>query len=233
MSRGARIQLAKTKDLKKPTEYVLALAEELKGLAFDEEDSLAFKGQWRRQAFGVDESVPLDLEIGTGNGFYFGHRALKHPERCLVGIELKYKPMVQAIRRVVRGGGNNARILRYNAAVADHLFAENELNDVIIHFPDPWEKLRWQKHRLIQDDFLKRLYLLQKPGSRLEFKTDSRDYFLWAMERFERGPYEITGHSEDLHHSPFAEQNFVTHFESIFLRKGLPIHYCEMRKPAN
>ncbi len=230
MSRGARLHLAKTKELVKPTEYVLALSNELKEVAFDEEDCLQFKGMWRSKAFGVSESHPLDLEIGTGNGVHFGHRALTYPERSLVGIELKYKPMVQAIRRVLRAGGTNARIVRYNAVLVENLFEENELNDVIIHFPDPWAKLRWQKHRLIQDDFLKRLHALQRPGSRLEFKTDSRDYFDWAMEKFRNSPYEMVAHSYDLHNSPYAPKNFITHFESIFLRQKLPIHYCELLK---
>lgn len=231
MSRGAQLQLSKTKSLKRPNEYVAALSGELKGLAFDEEDCLLFKGQWRQKVFQVPPDHPMDLEIGTGNGFHFGHRALSQPDRCLIGIELKYKPLVQAMRRVVRGGGLNARMIRYNAVLIDHLFETGELNDVIIHFPDPWEKLRQQKHRLIQDEFLQRLFRLQKPGSRIEFKTDSRDYFLWAMERFERSSYRIEASSEDLHRSPYAEKNFVTHFERIFLRKGLPIHYCLLQKP--
>lgn len=228
MSRGAQTQISKTKGLKRPNEYVLALSGELENYAYDEEDCLQFKGQWRAKAFGVSDTAPLDVEIGTGNGFHFGHRALSRPERCLVGIELKYKPLVQAIRRVLREGGTNAKIIRYNAVQLEDVFATGELDDVFIHFPDPWEKLRQQKHRLIQDDFLKSLFQLQKPGSQIEFKTDSRDYFLWALEKFNASPYKVLGSSEDLHNSEYAEKNFVTHFESIFLRKGQPIHYCAL-----
>lgn len=228
MSRGAQTQISKTKGLKRPNEYVQALSGELENFAFDEEECLKFKAKWKSEVFNVGDDVPLDLEIGTGNGFHFGHRALSQPERCLIGIELKYKPLVQAIRRVLREGGTNARIMRYNAVLLKNVFAKGELDDVFIHFPDPWEKLRQQKHRLIQDEFLSDLFDLQKPGSHIEFKTDSRDYFLWAMEKFKDSPYKILGSSEDLHNSEFAENNFVTHFESIFLRKGQPIHYCSL-----
>ncbi|MCB0412392.1 MAG: tRNA (guanosine(46)-N7)-methyltransferase TrmB [Bdellovibrionales bacterium] len=230
MSRGAQTQISKTKDLKNPNEYVLALSNELRSWAFDEEQAPRYKGHWRDQIFEADSFSPLDLEIGTGNGFHFAEHAKRHPNRNLLGIELKYKPLVQAIRRVLRQGGTNARILRYNAVHLDQLFEKEELNNVYIHFPDPWEKLRQNKHRLIQLEFLNRLFHLQKSGAFVEFKTDSRDYYLWARERFEQSPYVIIEDSENLHQSAYAAKNFVTHFESIFLRKSLPIHYCRLQK---
>lgn len=229
MSKGAQLQLTRTKDIPDPNIYILALQNEYAPWAFDEERSPKFKGNWRSE-FDVPEDHPLDLEIGTGNGFHFGHQALSHPERCLVGIELKYKPLIQSIRRVVREGGTNARICRYNARLVKDLFAENELNDVYIHFPDPWEKKNRTKHRLVQDDFLKDLFHSQQSGSKIYFKTDSRDYFDWALEKFEKSPYRVEGHSFDLHSSEWAEKNFPTHFEKLFLRKGLPIHYAELLK---
>lgn len=230
MSKGAQLQLTRTKDIPDPNYYVLALRGEFSPWAFDEERSPTFKGKWREE-FSVSADHPVDLEIGTGNGFHFGHQALSHPERCLVGIELKYKPLIQSIRRVVKEGGTNARICRYNARLVKDLFAENELNDVFIHFPDPWEKKSRKKHRLIQDDFLKDLFLCQRSGARIFFKTDSRDYFEWALEKFESSPYKLDGHSFDLHNSEWAERNFVTHFERLFAKKGLPIHYVELSKP--
>lgn len=229
MSKGAQLQLTRTKDIPQPNEYVKALLGEFSKWAFDEEKSPMLQGKWREN-FEVSPGHPLDLEIGTGNGFHFGHQALSHPERCLIGIEIKYKPLIQSIRRVVREGGENARICRYNARLVKELFAHEELDDVFIHFPDPWEKKNQKKHRLIQDDFLEDLYSCQKKGGRLFFKTDSRDYFEWALEKFEKSSYKMEGHSFDLHNSAWADKNFVTHFESLFLRQGLPIHYAELSK---
>ena len=229
MSKGAQLQLTKTRDLPSPNEYVLALLGEYSPWAFDEERAPQLKGQWREE-FKVSEDHPVDLEIGTGNGFHFGHLALSTPKRCLVGIELKYKPLIQSIRRVVRERGTNARICRYNARMVKDLFAPEELNDVYIHFPDPWEKESRKKHRLIQAEFLDELFELQKLGSKIYFKTDSRDYFDWALEVFVSSKYKMLGHSFDLHNSEWAEANFITHFERLFLRKGLPIHYAELLK---
>ncbi len=231
MSRGAHIHFSKTRDLPKPSAYVQALLGEFSHWAFDEERAKDFKDQWRSKVFEKPEFTPLDLEIGTGNGFHFAHYAQKHPDRLLMGIELKYKPLIQSIRRARRAGCENARMVRYNAALLADLFAPGELDRVMVHFPDPWEKLRQQKHRLIQPEFMRLCHQLQRPGSQFEFKTDSADYFAWAKEVFSSSPYEILALSEDLHHSAYAESNFITHFERIFLRQGLPIHYALLRRP--
>ena len=229
MSRSGQLSISKTRDIRAPNEYILALQGEYSAWSFDEEMAPQCRGRWR-EILGLPPSGALDVELGTGNVYHFAHQAAKSPDRGLVGFELKYKPLIQSIRRAVRAGATKTRIVRYNAYLIDEIFADGEVDDVWIHFPDPWEKLRNHKHRMIQDEFLKRLYRVQKPGSRVEFKTDSRDYFDWAMERFQRSEYELVGHSYDLHKSEFVERNFATHFEKLFLRQGLPICFAELRR---
>jgi tRNA (guanine-N7-)-methyltransferase len=230
MSRSGQLRVSSTKTIPVPSAYILALQGEYSPWSYDEERAPTYRGLWRESSFKVASDAPVDLEIGTGNGLHFAHHAQKHPERCLLGIELKYKPLIQSIRRARRQGAENARVARYNAALVQELFVENELNDVFIFFPDPWEKSRNHKHRLIQDEFLQRLHAAQRPGSKLYFKTDSADYFQWAVTRFERSPYQVVGHSNDLHQSLFSSSNFLTQFEQIFIRQGLKIGYAEMQK---
>ncbi len=224
----ARISL--TRNLPKPNMYVRMLEGEFAPWAFNEERAPLFRGLWREQVFKVAADHPLDLEIGTGNGYFFAHRAKARPERCLVGIELKFKPLIQSIRRAVRDGAENARIARYDAWAVEELFAPGELDDVFIHFPDPWEKKRQLKHRLIDDEFIEVVHGLQKPGSVIDFKTDSLDYFEWAVERFRRSPYEIVAETRDLHSSEWAARNFVTHFEKLWTSKGIKINYALLRR---
>ncbi len=230
MSRSGQLRVSRTKTIPEPNAYVKAIYNEFAQWTYDEEKTPTFRGQWRAQAFAVNESTPLDLEIGTGNGLHFARHAAQHPGRCVLGIELRYKPLIQSIRRVIREGGTNARVARYNASLLPELFTAGELNDVYIFFPDPWEKSRQHKHRLIHDEFLARLFEAQQPGSRLFFKTDSQDYFAWAMARFERSPYQISAHSYDLHASEHAQTNFITQFERIFIRQGLKIGYALLQR---
>lgn len=228
--RRPRPRMPLTRNLKRPTEYVQLMNGDLAEWAFNEERAPAFKGNWREQCFKVSGSHPLDLEIGTGNGYHFAHLASKHPDRALVGIELKFKPLVQSIRRALRDKSQNARIVRYDATRLDDLFAQGELNNVYIHHPDPWSKKRQWKHRLIQTGFLVRLHAMMRPGTFVDFKTDSAEYFEWSIERFHASPFEVTRETRDLHRSEWSEENFVTSFEKIFLAQGLSIHYARLNR---
>lgn len=226
-----RPRMALTRNLRRPTQYVTMMNGEYSQWAFNEERAPLFRGKWRNEVFQVPETQPLDLEIGTGNGYHFAHLACKNKDRALVGIEIKFKPLIQSIRRALRGGAQNARIVRYDANLLDDLFGEGELNNVYIHHPDPWPKKRQWKHRLIQDDFLLILWRLMRPGSFVDFKTDSRDYFEWSIEKFKASPFEVTRETWDLHQSEWQNENFITQFERIFLAQGLPIHYARLVKP--
>ena len=230
MSRSGQLRVSKTKSIPDPNLYIKAIYGEYSAWTFDEEATPLLKGQWREKAFAAPVETPLDLEIGTGNGLHFADLAARHPNRLVLGLELRYKPLIQSIRRVVKAGGRNARVARYNAYLVPEIFAPQELNDVYIFFPDPWEKHRQHKHRLIQDEFLQKLFEVQRPGSRLIFKTDSADYFNWALERFQRSPYQVSAYTYDLHASEHARTNFITQFERIFLRQGLKIGFAALAK---
>lgn len=225
-----RPRLAPTKGLPEPTEYVKQLDGEFAEHAYNEERAVSLKGKWRNDAFKVQTARPLDLEIGTGNGFHFAQLAKANPDRAILGIEIKFKPLIQSIKRALAAGSKNCAIARYDAFHLDNLFTDGELNNVYIHFPDPWSKKRQWKHRLIQTDFLKLLYQLMRPGSFVDFKTDNLDYFEWAAERFHASPFKVSRETRDLHNSEWQKENFITHFESIFLAQGLKINYARLEK---
>ena len=230
-------RLARSKNLPFPTIYVEAIQGEYSEWALDVEKCVGHRGKWRTDEFQhIDcdensvEDMPLDLEIGTGNGYFFAHRAETEPGRLLLGMEVKYKPLIQTIRRALKTGARNAKILRYHATDIHHLFGPEELNNVYIHHPDPWPRRKQNKNRLINTEFLNSLYSMQKKQGYLEFKTDHLDYFEWALDFFKKSEYNIVGHTFDLHNSEFASKNFVTHFEKIFLQKGQPIYYALLQK---
>ncbi len=210
--------------------YVEQMFNEFKDWSFDEK-AIQYKGNWRSQVFQTSEDTPFDLEIGTGNGTHFAQITENYPERVFLGLELKFKTLVQSIRRSLRAGCTNGRMARFRAENIIKLVGPEELNNVYIHFPDPWPKKRHNKNRLIQKKFLLDLYSVMRPGGWVDFKTDDHDYFLWSVKRFRQGPFVMEFYTEDLHNSFRKDKNFVTHFESLFLQKGQPIYSCLLRKP--
>lgn len=230
MKEGLDLHIRLTRNLPSPTAYAVALNGEYANDAYNEERAPWFKGVWREKSFNVPADTPFDLEIGTGNGFYFAHHAKKYPERVLLGIEIKYKPLIQTIRRAIKAGSTNMKIARYNANYIWELFNDEELDNIYIHFPDPWLKKSRNKNRLINLNFLEQMFKKQKPNSFIEFKTDSLDYFNWSMDFFKASSYTVEEVTYDLHNSPLAETNFSTHFEKIFLKQNIKINYARLYK---
>lgn len=229
--KGRRARLTKTSSLPAPNPYAVMLLGEYSHRAYDQERALELKGLWRSDVFGKPEDYPMDIEIGTGNGYHFADRSSKNLERGLLGFEIKYKPLIQAIRRAISAGAtDNAFMCRFNASELIDIFKPEELNNVYIHHPDPWPRKRHWKHRLIQPEFLDELYSLMKPGSFVEFKTDDLEYFDWSEPMFKGSKFKMDFITRDLHNSEMASANFVTHFEKIFLAKGQPIYYLRVTK---
>jgi tRNA (guanine-N7-)-methyltransferase len=230
MERPLRPVINKTSQLPRPNEYTLALENELKEFAFSEERAPGNRGQWRN-VIGVDAEIPLDLEVGTGNGLFFAHHASHSKDhRALIGLELKYKPLVQSIRRAQRAGCQNVAITRYHAFNLDEIFEPGEINNVYIHFPDPWTSPKKPKNRLTNAWFLNMIYKHQTPGSFLNFKTDSRGMFEWSLEEIKKTPYKVEFQTFDLHNSDWKNQNFTTGFEKIFISQGIQINFIRLSK---
>ncbi len=225
-----RRQINITTELPNQNEYTLALNGAYSHVAFDEVRAPLNKSKWRSDVFKVSPDMPLDLEVGTGNGTYFAHHAQTHSDRLLVGLELKYKPLIQSIRRAVKAGCKNAAICRFHAFNIEELFAEGELDNVYVHFPDPWTSPKKPKNRFVCKRNLELLHKLQKPGSYINFKTDSLVYFEWAMEEIAQSPYKIIFQTKDLHNSEMKTENFETAFEKIFLREGIKINFVRLQK---
>jgi tRNA (guanine-N7-)-methyltransferase len=226
-----RPQIVLTRALRIPNAYTIALDGEFRDHAFNEERGPQNKGVWRASIFNVGPDTPLDLEIGTGNGVHFQHRCHAEPGRCLVGLELKYKPLIQTIRGALRKGARNGRVVRAHAFNLDLIFEEGEVNDIFIHFPDPWTSPRKPKNRILNPRMLDVLYRLQRPGAKLDFKTDSLEAFLWSIENIRQSKYQIEFQTQDLHSSPMAAENVITQFEKIFMRQGVLINFVRLRKP--
>lgn len=194
-----------------------------------EEPAKNSKSLWSSAVFKNDR--PLHVEIGTGNGFHFAHYAQQNPNVSLVGFEIKFKTLVQSIGRARVHDCTNARMVLGPVKLMSDYFANGEVEKILIHFPDPWPKIRQRKNRLMSVEFLQSAYAALSPGGILEFKTDHHEYFLSTAALLRQTPFVLKAYTENLHHSAWAEVNFKTQFESLFLRKKQRINYFCLHKP--
>lgn len=207
--------------------YVELAEKEFRPWIFFSEEAKELRGQWSQR---LKASSPLHIEIGTGNGFHFGNYVKAKPKQTVIGFEIKYKELVQTIRRAKKEEAENAWMIKADAREVSHIFTSGEVEKTMIHFPDPWPKRRHQKNRLMTKQFLKDLYKVSAANGVVEFKTDHFGYFQAATKEVAGTPWRLSYYTEHLHESHVADTNFVTLFEQIFLKKKQPIFYYELRK---
>ena len=230
MSKGASLKLKQTKNIPNPNIYIQKMYDEYAPFTYDEMSAPQWKGLWKKEVFNNPKGR-LHLEIGTGTGFHIARQAVLHPHDSFIGIELKYKPLIQSIRRAVRSCSKNVRLLRYNACQIENLFQAQELNNIYIHFPDPWPKRRQQKHRLITPSFIKKTALIQNKQGILELKTDCKEYFMTVLSLFKQSIHYQQSHcSFDLHADSLPKGHIITTFESLFIDKNQPIYFSQWKR---
>ena len=135
----------------------------------------------RETLFG--RRAELVLEIGFGMGDALIAMAQAHPERDFIGVEV-HPPGVGTLLRAIREHGlANVRVFRADARlVLERCFKDDELDRILIFFPDPWHKKRHHKRRLIQPEFVQLLGRKLAPGGQLHLATDWENYAAQMME---------------------------------------------------
>lgn len=120
----------------------------------------------------------IDLEIGFGRGVFLEEYARSHPERHLVGVEVR-KPMVEIVQEsIVKAGLQNVAIFHGTAErLIEDAVQAPIIERVFLFHPDPWLKKRHHKRRVIQIDLLQRVASKMLADGRLYVSTDVSELF--------------------------------------------------------
>lgn len=143
---------------------------------------------WPRR-FG--RAVPLEVEVGFGNGEFLAQRAQAHPERNFVGIEQQWASVYRGLRRLDQAGVANVQLLLEDARIAlERLFVPRSVERLYSFFPCPWPKKRHTKHRLFAHPFLRLANSRLVPQGEIHLVTDSPAYLDWILEESQDTGFE-------------------------------------------
>ncbi len=180
------------------------------------------KGKWK-DLFGNEN--PIHIEIGMGKGRFIMQLAEENPEINYVGIEKYSTVLLRAIQKMEAQELPNLVFIRMDAEEINDVFAPEEVARIYLNFSDPWPKDRHAKRRLESREFLARYdQCLQKDG-RIEFKTDNRMLFDFAVEEVTAAGWKTDAISYDLHkEDEMMVGNIMTEYEEKFSAMGNPIY---------
>jgi tRNA (guanine-N7-)-methyltransferase len=125
---------------------------------------------------------PLWVEVGFGSGRHLLHQAKAHPDVHLIGLEIHRPSLEQVMRRIDLEGLENVWVIDYDARLFMELLPSDRVERIFVHFPVPWDKK--PHRRVISDTFVAEAMRVLRPGGTLELRTDSDNYFRYAMEVF-------------------------------------------------
>ena len=167
---------------------------------------------------------PIRIEIGMGKGKFIHTLAKQNPDINYIGIEKYSSVLLRAIQKMEEEPLPNLCFIRMDAENITEVFAPGEADRIYLNFSDPWPKDRHAKRRLPSAQFLERYDQILKKDGRLEFKTDNRGLFDFAVEQLPEAGWKAEVLTYDLHaDEKLMEGNVMTEYEEKFSSMGNPI----------
>ncbi|QCI21259.1 tRNA (guanosine(46)-N7)-methyltransferase TrmB [Buchnera aphidicola (Hyperomyzus lactucae)] len=127
--------------------------------------------------------APIVLEIGFGSGKSLVKNAVKFPNKNFLGIEVYKSGIGSCLHFAYSSKINNLRIIYHDAIeVINTMISDRTLSKVQIFFPDPWNKKRHHKRRLLKSSFLEKIAKKLIISGILHIATDSEEYAYYILD---------------------------------------------------
>ena len=121
------------------------------------------------------------FEIGFGGGEHMINQAQKNPDVLIIGAEPFFDGVAKALSAIIENDIKNIRLINDDARLYLRNLEDASLSRMFIMFPDPWQKVRHRKRRLVNDEFSNEITRLLKPDGKLRFATDWVNYAETAL----------------------------------------------------
>ena len=188
------------------------------------------RGKWSSDFFKNDN--PIVLELGCGKGEYSVGLAERFPEKNFIGIDIKGARFWRGAKTAVETGMNNVAFVRTQIELINHIFAENEVSEIWITFPDPQIKYKRTKHRMTNAEFLERYKKILKPSGLMHLKTDSEFMHGYTLGLLHGLGHEVIYANHNIYKNEGAPAEVTaiqTFYESQYLEVNKPITYIKFR----
>jgi len=191
------------------------------------EEGKPFKGKWAEAHF--KNNNPVVLELACGKGEYAVQMARLFPDKNFIGIDLKGNRIWRGARTGIDEGIPNLAFLRIQIEDVMEYFAEDEVDEIWITFPDPQPQESREKKRLTYPGFLNKYKTFLKAGGKINLKTDNDGLYLYTVETVAALGLPCYKKTDHLHHSEFYDEvlSIKTHYERIYLKHNKNINYIQ------
>ncbi|WP_428743588.1 tRNA (guanosine(46)-N7)-methyltransferase TrmB [Tenacibaculum sp.] len=187
------------------------------------------KGKW--STFFKNDN-PIVLELGCGKGEYTIALAEKNPDKNFIGIDIKGARFWRGAKTALEKDMNNVAFIRTQIELVDYIFAENEVSEIWITFPDPQIKYKRTKHRMTNTEFLKKYHRILNSEGVVNLKTDSEFMHGYTLGLLHGEGHEILHANHDVYKNVYSPEEVTgtqTFYEKQYLEIGKPITYIKFK----
>ncbi len=193
-------------------------------------DNFVFKGKWNSDFFKNDN--PIIVELGCGKGEYTVELAKKYPNKNFIGIDIKGARFWRGAKTSVEEEMNNTAFVRTQIELIEHIFAEKEIDEIWITFPDPQIKYKRTKHRLTNSCFLQKYKKVLKEDGIVNLKTDSEFMHGYTLGLLHGEGHEVMYANHNVYvneGAPEVVTSIQTFYEKQYLEVNKAITYIKFK----
>lgn len=187
-------------------------------------------GQWHAH-FNNDN--PIILELACGKGEYAIGLAKLHPDKNLIGVDIKGNRIWVGAKKAIDTGLKNVAFLRSQIGMINTYFTKGEVEEIWLPFPDPQLRISKAKNRLTHPIFLRKYQQILGSGCFINLKTDSPTLYLFTKLVIKNYGLTLVDDSDDIRrdYSDHNELQITTHYEGLDIAKSKRIHYLRFTLP--
>ncbi len=192
-----------------------------------EQEDFRFRGNWAKDHF--KNTNPITLELACGKGDYTVALAEKHPDRNFIGIDMKGPRLWSGCVAAQERSLTNVAFLRIEILNLAHYFAEGEIDEIWITFPDPFLKNGSSNKRLTATRYLEAYKQVTKTGATIHLKTDSTPLFEFSLRSLRDNRCVVEEKIDDIHDNEERHEDLYikTNYEKKHLADNRVIKYIQ------
>jgi tRNA (guanine-N7-)-methyltransferase len=183
------------------------------------------KGRWKTEMFKNEN--PVILELGCGKGEYSVGLANRFPENNYIGIDIKGSRMWRGAKTANEQKLTNVAFLRTRIEFINSFFNTDEIDEIWITFPDPHPGGRNASKRLPSPRFLNSYRSFLKNNGVVHLKTDNLELFNYTKSVAIYNNLEVLFDTDD------DILSIRTHYEKLFMNRGMKINYISFKLPKD
>jgi tRNA (guanine-N7-)-methyltransferase len=186
------------------------------------------RGQWNTF---FKNNHPISLELACGKGEYAVGLGRMYSNRNFIGIDIKGNRIWRGAKTALDEQLNNIAFVRSHIDKVTDYFAQDEVSEIWITFPDPQLRLSRFKKRLTHPKFLRLYQQFLRADGLVNLKTDSPDLYQFTKTVIELYGLELLVDYDDTYNQADIPQELriQTHYEGLDIAQSNRIHYLQFK----